>query len=84
MATPLTALAAQPVPAYCTSGIGVHTPQQWQTCWNLGYDQPVTGAAHAGAAVGGGFGTILVIALIVLAVIALARRRSGSPATSKG
>jgi hypothetical protein len=72
--------AAQKVPPYCTSGIGVHTPQQWKTCWDLGYNQPVTGAANAGSAVAGSFGPILIIALIVVAVFLLTRRRS--PATN--
>ena len=67
--------AAQKVPGYCTSGVGVHTPQQWQTCWNAGWSQPVNGAASAGSALGGSFGPILVIALIALGLFLLTRTR---------
>ena len=74
------AAAAQKIPGYCTSGIGIHTPQQWKTCWDLGYSQPVNGAASAGSALGGSFGPILIIALIAIGLFLLTRRRS--PATS--
>ena len=83
MITPLTALAAKPVPAYCTSGHGILTPQQWHTCWNAGWSQPVnTTVANTGHAVGTGAIPAVALILIVLAVIALSRRRSGSPATN--
>ena len=74
--------AAQKVPAYCSSGHGILTPAQWKACWNAGYSQPTTTAANAGAFVGHNVGPFLIVALIIFAVIALARRRSGSPATN--
>jgi large-conductance mechanosensitive channel len=83
MITSVTAVAQQ-VPAYCTSGHGILTPAQWKTCWNAGWSQPTTTAANAGAFVGHTIAPFLIIALIVFAVIALSRRRSGTPATSKG
>ena len=68
--------AAQQVPGYCTSGTGIRTPQQWQTCWKLGWQQPTTGAANAGAFAGHNVapGAILIVLLIIVAVIALSRR----------
>jgi hypothetical protein len=83
MITSVTALAAKPVPAYCTSGYGVLTPAQWKTCWNLGYNQPVNSTvAHVGFAAGKGAVPAVLLIVIVLAVIALSRRRSGRPATN--
>ena len=81
MFTSVTA-AAQQVPAYCTSGHGVITPAQWKTCWNAGWSQPTGGAASFGHAVGGNVGPVLIVAAIVLLLVAVARRRSGSPATN--
>jgi hypothetical protein len=74
--------AAQQIPAYCTSGTGIHTPQQWQTCWKLGWQQPTTDAANAGAFTGHNVapGVILVAMLIVAALVLLSRR--GKTATN--
>ena len=78
MNTAIQALArtAQQVPGYCTSGTGVHTAQQWQTCWKLGWQQPTTDAANAGAFIGHNVapGAIVVVLLIVAALIVLSRR----------
>ncbi len=86
MNTAIQALArtAQQVPGYCTSGTGVHTPQQWQTCWKLGWQQPVnTTVAHAGSAAGTGALPAVVIIAIILAVLVLSRRsRPGKAAAN--
>ena len=83
MITSVTA-AAQQVPAYCTSGHGVLTPAQWKTCWDIGWSQPTTTAANAGAFAGHNVAPFLVVVALVIAVLLLAKSRSGSPATSKG
>ena len=72
---------AATVPGYCTSGHGVLTPSEWKTCWNLGSNQPVNGAATAGAAVGHYAAPLIVIIAIVVLLVAAASRRS--PATSR-
>ena len=64
---------ATTVPAYCTSGTGVRTPAQWQTCWNLGWHLPTTAAAHAGSMAGGA----LPLILVVVAVLVLFARPAG-------
>lgn len=86
MITSVTALAAKPVPAFCNSGLWHKplTPGQWTTCWNAGWHLPTTTAANTGAFAGHNIGPIVIGLLIIVAVIALARRRSGTPATSKG
>ena len=81
MTIPLIALAAKPVPVFCSNLI--KTPAQWKACWDAGYSQPAnTTVANAGHAVGTGAIPAIVLIVIILAVIALARRRSGSPATN--
>lgn len=78
------AAAAQKVPGYCTSGVGIHTPQQWKTCWNLGYNLPTTGAANAGAFAGHNIAPYALIAGIIIGLLWLVSRSgSRSPATSK-
>ena len=67
----LAATVAKSAPAYCTSGTGVHTPAQWATCAKLGWSQPVTGAAHAGAAVGHYAGPGIALAIAIIAVLFL-------------
>lgn len=80
----LAAAAAQNVPGYCTSGHGILSPQQWQTCAKLGWNQSTSGAATAGSYAGHNIAPILIVLLILLGIIALTRRgRSASPATSK-
>ncbi len=76
--------AAQAVPGYCTSGHGVLTHAEWQTCWKLGWNQSSTGTATVGYSAGHNVAPIL-IGLLILAVIvaAASRGRSRSPATSK-
>ena len=71
MTTPLT---AAPPPAYCTSGTGVLTPAQWKTCWDAGWSQPVTGATHAGAAVGHYAAPGIFLAIVIIAVLFIASR----------
>ena len=72
------ALAAS-VPGYCTSGTGVRTPAQWATCAKLGWSQPTTGAANAGAAAGHYVAPALLIGVII-GVILLVMSRSGKTA----
>ncbi len=61
---------AAAVPGYCTSGHGVLTPTEWKTCWDLGWSQPTTGAAHAGYAAGHGGAPVLLILVVVVLVLA--------------
>jgi hypothetical protein len=85
MITSVTALAAKPVPAYCTSGHGILTPAQWKACWNAGWSQPTTGAANAGYFAGHNVAPWALIAGIVIGLLWLVSRSgSRSPAASKG
>jgi len=66
-------------PAYC--GNLVKTPAQWQTCWAAGWNQPTTGAAHAGLAAGHAAPWAL-IAGIIIGLLWLLSRGSRKTATS--
>ena len=85
MITSVTALAAHPVPAYCTSGHGILTPAQWKTCWNAGWSQPTTTAANAGAFAGHSVAPWAILAGIIIGLLWLVSRSgSGRTVTSKG
>lgn len=72
------------VPAYCASGHITRTPAQWAACVKAGWHQPTGTAANLGAAAGHNIAPFLIVAVIVIALMALARRGgSRSPATSK-
>ena len=83
----ITALAeaAKAIPAYCSSGKGVHTPQQWAYCAKLGWQQPTTNAASSGYSVGYHavpvLGILIVIALVLWGLSRLGSRRS-APASN--
>ena len=82
--THLIAAAGQSIPGYCTSGHGILTPAEWKTCWDIGWNQPATTAANAGYFAGRNVAPVLIGLLILLALIAVARRSSsGSPAATK-
>ena len=76
------AQAVTKVPAYCTSGTGVHTPSQWSTCAKLGWSQSTSGAAQAGSTAGHYVAPVITI-LVILAVLALIFGRR-SPAPQRG
>ncbi len=80
MTIPLTALAAKPVPGYCASGHGILTPAQWKTCWDIGWGQPTTTAANAGAFAGHNVMPFL-IGLAILAAIVTVARMAGRSTT---
>jgi hypothetical protein len=70
MTTSLQALAAQPIPSYCTSSHGVLTPQQWSYCAHLGWAQPTTTAGGVGTYVGShAFPAAILAILAVVAVL---------------
>ena len=68
--------AAQAVPGYCTSGHGILTHAEWQTCWRLGWSQPVNGTANAGVAAGHSAAPVLLI-LVVIALVLAGMARAG-------
>lgn len=83
MTTALQSAAAK-IPGYCASGHITRTPAQWAACVKAGWQQPTGTAANLGAAAGHNIAPFLIVAVIVIALLALARRSgSGSPATSK-
>ena len=68
-----------PEPSYCDGRTPLSkplTPSQWATCWNYGMHQPAPGwLTRAGYDFGhNGLPALAVLAVIVLAVIFLARR----------
>ena len=67
------------IPAYCTPG-HIRTPSQWETCWKIGWNEPTTGAAHAGYAAGHSAAPALVAALILLAIFWMVRKSRTSEA----
>lgn len=76
--------AAGKIPGYCASGHITRTPAQILTCVKAGWQQPTGNAANLGAAAGHNLAPFLIVAVIVIALMALARRGgSRSPATSK-
>ena len=78
----LTALAARPVPAYCSNL--VKTPAQWKACWDAGWSQSTSGAANAGYFAGHNVAPWALIAGIIIGVLWLVSRSgSRSPAASK-
>jgi hypothetical protein len=77
------AQAAQAIPAYCSSGHGVLTPSQWKTCWDAGWSQPVTGAAHAGAATGHYAAPGIAIAIAIIAILFLLSKTGSSAAPQR-
>ena len=82
MITSVTA-AAQQVPAYCTSGTGIHTPAQWKTCWDIGSNLPTTTAANAGYFAGHSVAPWAIIAGIIIGLLWVASRvSSGRTATN--
>jgi len=68
------------VPGYCTSGSGVHTPAQWVTCAKLGWNQPTTGATHAGFVTGHSGAPVFLIGAVVIVLILMALSRAGRDA----
>lgn len=82
------ALASEPV--YCNRALWTKplTPSQWQTCWNYGWDKPVSHTVqHAGFVAGESFLPVIaaavVVALIVL-FIRSRRRAAGFPSPEGG
>lgn len=56
----------------------------WQQKWNCGWRQPVDASvAHSGATAGHLVIPAIAIGLILWAVLAMLRRRSGSPAAGR-
>ena len=66
----------QVIAAGCSTG-------SWQQKWDCGWNQPTTGAANAGYFTGHNVVPALIGLLILAAIIAVARSRSGRPAASK-
>ena len=84
MITSVTA-AAQQVPAYCSGWAHGLTPAQWKTCWDIGWSQPTTTAANAGAFAGHTVAPWAILAGIIIGLPWLVSRPgSRRPATSKG
>lgn len=78
------AQAAGKIPGYCASGHITRTPAQILACVRAGWQQPTGTAANLGSAAGHNLAPFLIVAVIVIALIALARHGgSRSPATSK-
>jgi len=78
------AQAAGKIPGYCASGHITRTPAQILACVKAGWQQPTGNAANLGYGAGHNIAPFLIVAVIVIAVIAVARRGgSRSPAASK-
>ena len=72
MITHLTAAVAN-----CSTGT-------WQQKWDCGWNQPATGAAHAGLAVGHAMPALIVLAVIIAVVLLAKKTRSAArPAPAK-
>jgi hypothetical protein len=56
----------------------------WQQKWNCGWNQPATGAAHAGQVAGHAMSALIVLAVII-AIVMLAKKtkRAGRAAPAK-
>jgi hypothetical protein len=82
MHTALIALAAKPVPAYCSNL--AKTPAQWKACWNAGWSQSTSGAANAGFVAGHNVAPWALLVGVIIGILWLiSRSGSRSPATSK-
>lgn len=76
-------LAAGKIPGYCASGHITRTPAQILACVKAGWQEPTTTAANLGTSAGHNIGPFLIVAVIVIALIALARSGgSRKPATN--
>ena len=63
--------------ANCTSG-------SWQQKWDCGWNQPTTGAAHAGSFTGHNVVPVLIgLAIVLLAVRAVRKRRNRAGASAR-
>jgi hypothetical protein len=70
------ALTTNPGPVPCSTG-------SWSQKWNCGWNQPTTGAAHAGYVFGHDIVPLLLIAAIIISVAVASRRRSTTGARTR-